>query len=138
MRSRISVALSVFLLVTVIAGCEGERGPVGPAGPAGPSIVICYGTISSGTVESSWPADVTVSVTAAATGIWDVTLTGAFPETEGMVMTTLADGNAARSMTSFPSSWSSTTIVFRAGIWNVVDSIFIDGRFSFVVMADVE
>lgn len=143
MLARTFQLLAVLLCVVALVGCEGDQGPAGPAGPAGPpgpSVVLCFGEINGevdpADVVSSWPSDVTVEVVDSGTGIWNVTLTGTFPSTQGTVLTTNVDSNAARSLTGYITSWSTTTIVFRVGIWNILNSVFIDGKFSFVVLAE--
>jgi len=146
MLARTLQLLAVLLCVIALAGCEGDQGPVGPAGPAGPvgppgpSVVLCFGQINGevdpAEVVSSWPSDVTVEVADSGTGIWNVTLTGTFPSTQGTVLTTNVDSNAARSLTGYITSWSTTTIVFRVGIWNILASEFINGEFSFIILAE--
>jgi len=143
MLARTFHLLAVLLCVVALAGCEGDRGPTGPAGPpgpTGPSVVVCFGEINGwanpADVVYSWPADVIVSVADDGTGIWDVTLAGTFPSTEGTVLTTNVDTNAARAMAGYITSWSTTAITFRVGIWNTYDSVFVDGQFSFVILAE--
>lgn len=135
--------LTVLLCVVALAGCEGDEGPVGPTGPTGPpgpSVVICFGEINGevdpADVVYSWPSDVMVSVVDSGTGIWNVTLTGTFPSTQGTVLTTNVDTNVARSLTGYITSWSTTTIAFRVGIWNIPSSVFINGEFSFIILAE--
>lgn len=140
MLARTFHLLAVLLCVVALAGCEGDEGPTGPAGPPGPSVVVCFGEIDGyanpAGVVYSWPADVIVSVVDIVTGIWDVTLTGAFPTTEGTILTTVTDNYASRAITSYITSWSTTSITFRVGIWNTYDSAFTDGQFSFVILAE--
>lgn len=149
MFARMFQLLVVLLCVVALVGCEGDEGPAGPAGsvgpegPPGPSVILCMGEINGvanpAAVISSWPSDVTIAVADVATGgIWDVTLTGTFPSTQGTILTTNVGGNAARSITGYIWNWSTTTIVFRVGFWNILASEFIDGEFSFVVLADAE
>ena len=135
--------LAVLFCVVAMVGCEGEQGPagaVGPEGPPGPSVVICMGEINGEvnppTVVSSYPSEVTVTPADVVTGIWDVTLTGTFPSTEGTVLTTNVDTYASRSLTGYITSWSTTSIVFRVGIWNTLGDAFVIGEFSFVVLGE--
>lgn len=140
MLARTFHLLAVLLCVVALAGCEGDEGPTGPAGPPGPSLVVCFGEINGysnpADVVNSWPADVIVSVVDVSTGIWDVTLTGTFTSTEGSILTTITDNYAARAVTSYITSWSTTDITFRVGIWNTYESGFTDGIFSFVILAE--
>lgn len=154
----LSRAIKVFILIICLSaflGCEGEQGPAGPegpegpegppgpTGPIGPEMVLCYGEINGeanpASVLSIWPDGLTVSVSdQAAAGIWNVELTGTFPSTQGSILTTNIDSNAGRSMTGYITSWSTTTITFTVGIWNVITSEFIDGQFSFLILAEPE
>jgi hypothetical protein len=145
MLSKSFKILTLLFVIAAIAGCEGEQGPAGPrgpAGPAGPSMVLCTGEIDASgdpvEVVTSWPDDVDVSVAIQQAGIWNVTLTGDFPATQGTILTTNVDSNAGRSLTGYITSWSETTITFRVGIWHIINSEFTNGEFSFVVMAVTE
>ena len=141
--------LAALLTIVSLVGCEGDTGPMGPPGPIGPTgqngqpgpsvalfFAVIDGTVDPAGVTSSWPSDVTIAVADAGTGIWDVTLTGTFPAAQGTVLSTMADASAARSLTTLMTSWDTTTIVFRVGVWNVIDSMFIDARLSFVVLGE--
>ncbi|MBN2184852.1 MAG: hypothetical protein JW746_05950 [Candidatus Krumholzibacteriota bacterium] len=140
MFARTFQLLALLFLVVAMVGCEGAEGPagaVGPEGPPGPSVVLCMGEInceSTPTVVSSWPSDVTIAISGS--GIYDITLTGTFPETEGILLTSNVDSNAARSIASYITSWSTTTIVFRIGIWNILSDVFVDGEFSFIILGE--
>ena len=130
---------ALLLIAIVFTGCEGKEGPTGPRGPEGPpgpNTLICFGTINGITpsVTSSWPDEVTVAVAAVGVGIWDVTLTGTFPAETGILLTSMADSNAARTITGIIISWSTTTIVFRVGVWDANADAWVNAAFSFALL----
>jgi hypothetical protein len=145
MTARTVHLLVVLFCLVAFVGCEGDPGPTGPAGPtgpqgpSGPSMVLCIAEIDGspdpGVVVSSWPADVTIAVADQAEGIWNITMTGTFPATEGTVVATVSDSNAGRSITSYITGWSTTEISIRVGTWNVIGGAFLDTDFSFMVLA---
>lgn len=144
--------LVMLLLVIAAVGCEGDTGPAGPAGPAGgdgqdgqvgppgPSVIISFGEIDGRpnppVVTSSWPSAVTVTLADINTGIWDVTLAGSFPSTQGIVYASSADISADATITAFISSWTTTQIVFRVGAWAALSDAFEDNEFTFVVLGE--
>ena len=145
MLARTVRLLAVLFLMVAFVGCEGDQGPAGPAGatgpqgPAGPSAVLCIAEIDGdpdpGVLVSSWPAGVSISVADQAEGIWNITITGTFPATEGSVMGTVSDTNGANCITAYITSWSSTQITIRVGTWFTATPAFTDRDFTFMILA---
>ena len=141
--------LAVILFIVALVGCEGDEGPMGPAGPPGqdgqdgppgPSVILAFitfdGNQDPAVVLNSWPSGITVTIVDAATGIWDVTVDGSFPSTQGTIIFSMADTNAARSISGFITSWSTTQITFRCGVWNITSDAFQDAVISFVILGE--
>jgi len=152
MFARVLLVFVMLLCVIALVGCEGDTGPAGPAGPAGsqgaagedglpgPAVILAFGHLDGDvdpvTVLSFWPADVTVTVADIGTGLWDVTLTGTFPSTQGTVLGSNSDSSIDTALTAIIQSWSSTEIVFRVGAWSILGSAREDIEFSFVVLGE--
>ena len=146
MLARTVQLLAVLFCLVAFVGCEGDQGPAGPAGPtgpegpAGPSAVLCIAEIDGdpdpGVVVSSWPADVSISVADQSEGIWNITMTGTFPATEGSVMATVSDSDAGNCITAYIVSWSATEIVIRVGTWYTYSTpAFTDRDFVFMILS---
>ena len=152
MLARMFPVFVALFLVVAIVGCEGETGPAGPAGTAGqdgqdgqdgqpgPAVILAFGVIDGNfnppVVNLSWPSAVTVTINDISTGMWAVTLAGTFPNTQGALLVSNTQSNAARSMTGFITTWSSTQIVFRVAAFDVVIGRFEDIVFSYVVLGE--
>jgi hypothetical protein len=152
MLAKTFTMLVTLLLVIAAVGCEGDAGPAGPAGPAGqdgqdgqvgppgPSVIIAFAEIDGQpnppVVTSSWPSAVTVTVADINTGIWDVTLAGSFPSTQGIAYASCSDISADATLTAYITSWTTTQIVFRVGAWATLSDAFEDNEFTFVVLGE--
>lgn len=150
MRTRtFTVFVALFLVISVV-GCTGDTGPAGPAGATGStgatgndgqdgdSVVLAFGAIDGKTnpptLELSWPGAVTVVITDAATGIWDVRLDGTFPSTQGVIIASNADTSTDATLTAFVATWSTTRIVFRVVAWATLTEVFGDYEFTYLVL----
>lgn len=146
MFTRISGVLLVLLCVVAFVGCEGETGPAGPSGatgppgPPGPVTLLAYADIDEdGTVLSSGPSGVTVSVVNTGAGVYEVTVSGTFPSTPGVLLTTTSSSfspfvdciSAGHNMT-----WGAAQITFDVTVYCTAITALLNGEFSFAIMGD--
>jgi len=148
MLSRVLLVLMVVSLVIVVVGCEGDAGPAGPAGAAGAdgtdgtdgNGVLAWGEVSgfgiSPSVDRSWPANVSATVTrgTGAEGDWTVDLTGTFPSAKGAVVGSSVGGSGNVALRSFIAAWSTTAISIDVDAWNTDTGAASDVTFTYVIL----
>ena len=137
--------LVVALTLIVFIGCEGDMGPEGPRGPAGPSTILVWADIniagSSSAPFSFGPVNRvdSVKVVYNASGDYDLSCWGAFPDDPGVLIITCSSADGVTANTTglgTITSWADTLIEFDVFTWNTGTQALDAEDFSFVIFGE--
>ena len=142
MLTRVLPLLLVILCMITFVGCEGDTGPAGPAGQDGDRSVLAFGDVDAAigvvTLLSSGPAGVTVALTWLADNDIDITVTGSFPATQGVLLVSISSGDVTRTNVFIAGtimSWSTSQIDLNIKTLDIVTPTAVED-FSFAVLGD--